>query len=103
MRINLILKRAPFDQIKAGTKKKEFRDVNDYYLQRFCTIDKYGEITSFKPIKEILFFNGYRKDRPEMIVECLGISVEKIQFEGENRPYDTFVLKIGKVLSVKNC
>lgn len=95
MKINLIIQRKWFDEIRQGTKKKEFRDITERLASKICDFDHAGNLTGFKPIKQIVFLNGYRKDRAEMTVECVGVD-----FHPEN---DWFVFFLGEVVSVKNC
>jgi len=61
-----------FDEILAGTKKIEYREIKPYWTTRL--IDKEG-----KPIRyDIIFFrNGYSKDCRKMKVEFKGLRVAK--------------------------
>lgn len=70
-----------FDQIAAGTKKKEYRDDTPYWQKRLA-----------KEYDTITFQNGYRRDAPRMVIEYQG-------FIKEN---GKFVIALGKVLEVKN-
>ena len=100
MRINLIIKRQWFDEIRAGRKKKEYRDATERLTNQICTKDKNGEVDGFKPITEILLLNGYNKNRPTMLVECTGIEIEPGETENH---FQVFVFKVGKILKVENC
>lgn len=97
MRINLIIKRHWFDEIRAGRKKQEFRDITPRLIRQICNPDKDGDFESYKPITEILLLNGYHKKRPTMLVECLGIEIAP----GQNG--ELFAFNLGKVLKVENC
>jgi len=97
MRINLIIKRHWFDEIRAGRKRQEFRDITPRLINQICNLDKDGNFESYKPITEILLLNGYHKKRPTMLVECLGIEIAPGQ-AGE-----LFAFNLGKVLKVENC
>ena len=103
MKISLIIKRHWFDQIRAGNKKKEYRQATEKLTRQICEVGKvegsFFEVLNFKPIKEILLLNGYHKNRPTMLVECTGIEIEP----DEQNETDIFVFSIGKVLKVENC
>lgn len=61
-----------FDEILAGTKKIEYREIKPYWTTRL--LDKKG-----KPIHyDIIFFrNGYAKDCRKMKVEFKGLRIGK--------------------------
>lgn len=74
--LNLIITQKYFDQIMAGTKKKEYREVKPTTIKKLLQLDSDGyEIEDDKgnaqPIKydAIQFYVGYRKDRDTCIVE----------------------------------
>lgn len=100
MRINLIIKRHWFDEIRAGRKKKEYRDATERMARQICENYKDGEFDGFKPITEILLLNGYHKKRPTMLVECKGIEIE-VDAMGE--PLGVFVFNLGEILKTENC
>ncbi len=105
MRINLIIKRQWFDEIRSGKKTKEYRETTERMINQICeTGERDGEflqIISFKPVTEILLLNGYHKNRPTMLVECTGIEITTETDEcGE---YDMFVFSLGKILKTENC
>ena len=95
MRITLIIKRHWFDEIKSGKKKKEYRNLTERLAKQICTFDESKKMTGFKPITEIMLYNGYHKNRPSMLVECVGIEIEQDLFEPE---FEVFVFLLGKVL-----
>lgn len=95
MQINLIIKRYWFDEIKAGRKNKEYRDATERLLKQICTKGESGFFDGFKPITKILLLNGYNKNRPTMLIECVGIEIE----DGNQ----TIVFNLGKLLKVENC
>ena len=98
MRVSLIIKRQWFDKIRAGIKKKEFRDITKRNASLFCVVGEDWQFLGFKPITEIMFYNGYHKNRPSMLVECTGVTIEADKEDAE-----IFVLGIGKVLKAENC
>lgn len=76
-----------FDEILAGTKKFEYRDIKPYWTKRL-----FQEDGSVKDYKIIYFRNGYSKNCRKMKVEFLG--VKKVVWKGE----EVYAIKLGKVL-----
>ena len=101
MRVSLIIKRQWFDEISAGRKKEEYRDISKRNASLLCYVGENDTFLGFKPITEIMFYNGYNKNRPSMLVECTGIKVETDK--DDQGEYEIFVLSIGKALKVENC
>jgi hypothetical protein len=101
MRVSLIIKRQWFDEIRAGRKKKEYRDITKRNASLLCYVGENDTFLGFKPITEIMFYNGYNKNRPSMLVECTGIAIETDK--DDQGEYEIFVLSIGKILEVENC
>lgn len=89
--LHLTLKKIYFDQIVHGIKKEEYRDVKKYWLSRL-----YNKYYYVKTFDEIHFRNGYRKGSPFMRVVFKGTTQGKIKGE------DKFVIKLGKILEIKN-
>ena len=87
MILKLTLKKQWFDEIAAGTKKTEYREVKDYWAIRLVN----QTTGQFKKFDEVHFRNGYGKDAPFMRVKCLGITRE----EG------LYHIALGKVLEIK--
>ena len=94
MRLNLIIKKEWFLAIKSGDKTKEYRYVSERLTRQICNLDENGKFLSYKPITELMLYNGYRKDRPSMLVECVGIEKES---DGDSRD-EVYVFSLGKVL-----
>jgi len=74
--LDLIIKQAYFDQILAGTKTQEFREVKPTTIKKLLQLDEQGyevkdEFGNSQPIKydAIRFYVGYRKDRDTALVE----------------------------------
>ena len=66
--LHLTLMKKWFDQILAGTKKVEYREIKPYWTKRL--IDKQGNTINY----DIIFFrNGYAKDCRKMKVEFKGL------------------------------
>lgn len=81
----LTLHRRWFEDIYAGCKKKEFRDWTPYWNKRLLKY-KYDEI---------LFRNGYGKNRPFIRIELTSISFVKA-------PKPFFMLCLGEILEFGN-
>lgn len=73
--VSLILSKVNFDLILSGKKKTEYRDLSDRNLSLFVD-DPFGGNPQFKPIKQVRFFEGYRKDRRCMVLEVTDIDIE---------------------------
>lgn len=102
----LILTAEFFLEILSGEKKTEYRSFSDYYISRLCILDKDGEIDGYKEIETIRFVLGYRKDRPELVIENKGIFIE--HDDDEEKEFLTtenceFAIDLGEILSTKNC
>jgi len=74
--LNLIIKQKFFDEIAAGTKTQEFREVKPTTVKKLIQLDEDGyeiedENANAVPIKydALRLFVGYNKDRDEMLVE----------------------------------
>ena len=102
--LKLTLKAEPFALIATGEKKKEFRKINKWIVSRL--VEKTG---GFKTYEYIDFSNGYSKDSPWCRCEFKGIEIRS-QFKQtystgltvKFRQIPHFILKIGKVIRVKN-
>lgn len=100
--LHLPLKKKWFDMIAAGQKKEEYRDRKPFW-------DKRLEPFIFHLIKigtpfHIHFSHGYRKKRPQVIVECYAISSSKNlkgRLEWGYTP-GTYILYLGKILKTIN-
>ena len=66
--LKIIIKGEYFDQIKAGTKKIEYRDITPFWTSRLYNNGKKREYDNIE------FINGYNKDARRMIVEYKGVS-----------------------------
>jgi len=79
--LKLTLHRHWFDQITAGVKKIEYRQIKPYWTTRL----------EGKSFNEVHFRNGYRADAPFMRVKFKRIS--------KNGCYQ---IHLGKILEIKN-
>ena len=61
--LTLPLKKKWFDLIKAGIKKEEYREINNYWKARFiaASVIFTGQILAFSKFENIVFTIGYPK------------------------------------------
>lgn len=85
-RLYLTLHRRWFDEIAAGVKKEEYREITPYWQRRI--VDRRYD--------EVHFRNGYGQDSPFMRVEYRGW----VRSVWEGKP--VFALQLGEVLEIKN-
>jgi hypothetical protein len=74
--LRLTLKKKWFDMILLGQKREEYREIKPHWTRIFyaCNIKVKGR--RYHPTDVLIEFrNGYRKDSPRMIFECLGLWV----------------------------
>jgi hypothetical protein len=83
--LHLILKRDPFAQIAAGTKRTEYRDCTPYWRNRL----------EGRHYDVIHFHNGYATEAPEMLVEFAGLARHG---KGRNAYY---AIRLGRILKIK--
>ena len=92
--LSLFIKRKPFDLIKSGQKKVEYRELKDYYDQRFFEMrdftiacDEVDDCMKPRPkkIRTLTLINGQRKDAPRITVEVDHIAVVN-RFNEEELP-----------------
>jgi hypothetical protein len=110
------LKGEYIDQIKAGSKVKEYRFPSGYNIKRLCyPCDDLSKVPSNeigfefenefwltrKDLTHVQFFNGYRKDRKELVCELRSIKIVENP-EGEAPGEDWFVLSLGRIVKTKN-
>ncbi len=84
--LHLTLMKKWFDQILAGTKKIEYREIKPYWTKRL--FDENGEAIKYD---FILFRNGYSKDCRKMKVEFLKIKIT-----------DKYEILLGKIIKLNN-
>ena len=88
--LNLIIKQQYFDEILAGTKKQEFREIKPSTEKKYILLDKEGYAVEDDngnsiPIHydALLLYVGYNPDREAMLIECTGASTEVLVDENE--------------------
>jgi len=83
--LHLILKRDPFAQIAAGTKRTEYRDCTPYWRRRLE--GRHYDVIHFR--------NGYATEAPEMLVGFHGLARHG---KGRNAYY---AIRLGRILQIK--
>lgn len=122
--LHLTLHSEYFNQILNGTKKEEYRDIKPFWEKRLVDgfktweeINNYYEgwipsarlpLTTQEATKNeikhfdtVTFKNGYSKNAPTMVVECLGLDVG-INIKTPLGTRNFFVIKLGKILETRN-
>ncbi len=84
-----------FDQILAGTKKIEYREIKPYWTARLLNNDG-----TFKKYDFIIFKNGYSKDARKMVVEFKGGRIGRLKKDvgGWKKGAKTYQILLGKVI-----
>ena len=102
---HLNLKKEWFDMILSGEKKEEYRDITDYWKNRFAKLftTKFLGETYYPIVETITFSNGYAKDRRQFEIEWKGTMIGKGKEEwGADSDKEYYVFQLGKVLQ-SNC
>lgn len=79
-KLYLSLKKQWFELIKSGIKKEEYRELNQYWINRLCVFNKETESNDIKHFDEVEFSLGYpKKDDKEkrMIFEINNITISE--------------------------
>lgn len=89
-KLHIIIKGIYFDEILCGKKKKEYRIVKPYWVNKLVG----------KNYESIIFQVGYSKNARKMEIEYLGYNIEnfKHDFFG-NEEVCVFVIKLGKIIN----
>jgi len=127
--LNLTLKKQWFDEILAGTKKDEYREIKWFWINRLFNFDLYDgdfnivdEIVcdfkhpllhhssvddmlnyfdaSVRKFDRVVFKNGYAKNAPYLICEWKGLTIDNLK-----TPYIdgwVFDIKLGNILESGN-
>lgn len=115
--LTLIIKQCYFDEIIAGTKKQEFREIKPSSNKKYCEIDEEGYskvvdgIIIPRHYDAIRFYVGYNKDRDSALVEVkkaeIFLFVDEndefivLQQNGEDYYAAQIVYDLGEILEVK--
>ena len=106
--LQLIIKQKYFDEILAGKKKIETREVIPTTEKKYVILDKDRAITDIIQYDAIRFFVGYNKDRETALVEVKDAHLEEVHDEndqpifydhkGEKNMMIDIVYELGEVL-----
>jgi len=87
-KLEIIIKRQYFNEIKIGEKIEEYRLVNQYWAKRLVG----------KEYTHIIFKNGYNGDAPRFEIEYLGYELKNIKHEVfGDEDVCVFAIKLGKI------
>ena len=88
--LNLIIKQVYFDEIMAGTKKQEFREIRPNSQKKYCEVDadgycveRNGKIVP-RHYDAIRFCVGYHKDRDTALVKIQDAHIELVEDDNGN-------------------
>lgn len=116
--LTLIIKQCYFDEIIAGTKKQEFREIKPTTSKKYIEEDEEGyaildENENCIPLKydAIRFYVGYNKDRDSALVKIVDAHTEVFvdendqpivyEYKGEEYWAEQIVYDLGEILEVK--
>ncbi|MDR1937989.1 MAG: ASCH domain-containing protein [Tannerellaceae bacterium] len=118
--LTLNIRQKFFDEILAGTKKQEFREIRPNSQSKYCKIDSDGFAVENDGVIEprkydaIKFLTGeYKGSRPYAIVEVAGANIELLvdeetqepieyEYEGEIYTAAQVVYDLGRVIEKYN-
>lgn len=96
--LHLNLKKKWFDLIAAGQKKEEYRQINPYWSRFFSGYIKIKGRYYHPTDVNICFSNGYAKNRPQMIVECVGLKTGPGKTElGAKEGEWYYIIRLGRI------
>lgn len=82
--------------IASGEKKEEYREIKPYWISRLCAWNNaYDPCRDFTAVK---FRNGYQKNAPEIMVECVGIDIGFGHEKWGGGYKEVFVIKLGSII-----
>lgn len=99
--LHLSLKKRWFDMILSGEKKEEYRELKPFWQTRLVKTG-YWHTQECVEFDYVHFTNGYGGDKPQIIIECKGISVVdsgNIKWGFEDR---CFGIKLGEIIKTIN-
>ena len=116
--LTLIIKQRFFDEIIAGKKKQEFREIRPNTQGKYCQLDAEGYCIEKDGVilprhyDAIQFYVGYNKDRASALVKVTGAKIELFEDENHNLIEYTYkgdtylaaqiVYDLGDVIEKKN-
>ena len=99
--LHLTLKKKWFDMILSGEKKEEYREMKPYWEKRLYHI-WYPLIRQFRDYDAIEFRNGYSKNAPIILVQCIEVTAGIGKPEWGAPDYPVFIIKLGEIIETKN-
>lgn len=66
--LTLPIKQKWFDMIESGEKKEEYRAITPFYDSRFTNAERFQEDGKWQFYVKLRA--GYRKDSPQMVIQC---------------------------------
>lgn len=108
--LTLQIKREFLDQILSGEKKQEFREIRPKNAKKY--VDQSEEDLTAVKYDAIQFYNGYAKNRPEVLVKVEKSEIvlfeyengELITYEEEGQQYveAQMIYTLGEIVSKNN-
>ena len=89
--LQLTLFKRFFDEIAAGLKREEYREIKEYWTKRLI-----------KEYDVIEFRNGYAANAPMMRVEYCGYEIKTIVHPITGNEETVYALRLGRVIDIKN-
>lgn len=87
--LHLNLKKEYYDQIVAGIKTTEYRELKNYWTKRL--VNKNYDLICFK--------NGYSKNAPKFHIQYKGYTIEKRNFEITQKSTLVYAIKLGDIIN----
>jgi hypothetical protein len=100
--LHLTLTKEPFEMIASGVKLEEYRTIKPYWWTRLTDKTILAGMRKDKEFDIVRFKNGYGKNAPEMDVQWKGMEMGVGKKEWGASGNKQFIIKLGKVLSIKN-
>ena len=109
--LRMTLRKEPFEMIKSGIKKEEYREIKNYWLDRFrfdgSLFKLYHNQKALIPRRRrflnipdiIIFTNGYRSDSPSLAIWCTGIKIGTSKKKWLGDGGECIVISLGDLLT----
>lgn len=87
----LVIKKKYYNEILAGTKTEEYREVKPYWTSKL----------EGRHYDAVIFQAGYRADSPKFTIEFKGYSRKQMRHEFfGDRTVDVYAIKLGKIIQL---
>lgn len=83
--ITLNIKKAEFEAILSGQKKREYREASLFNKKKLLKQNDAGLYDKNSDISEIKFINGYKPNAPFLIIEVLDVIPVRFVNDYENK------------------